>query len=81
MNLYLLIPINVYEYNSPWFPTKGTVSEMVVQAKDEKQARQIASDNGGTENNHRWKPWKNKKWSQCIKLKTKAQVISLTFSD
>lgn len=81
MHLYLLIPINVYAHNSPWFPTRGTVSEMIIMAKSEEQAREIANDHAGTENNHRWKPWKHPRWSQCVKLKNKPQVISLLYAD
>lgn len=79
MNLYLLMPIDTQRYNSPWFNSKGTVAEMVVLAETESQARQIASDNAGAENRTQ-KPWKNRKLTQCVKLKNIPQVVSLIYS-
>ena len=75
MRLFLLTQRNVYNYNSPWYPEKNKVSEMVVLANNEKEARQLASDNAEDENKRR-KPWKDKYWSSCTILKNEPQVIN-----
>lgn len=59
---------------SPWYPLKGTASEMIVWASSETEARRLASAAGAYES-RRSKPWKSKEWSDCEVVDLSAPTV------
>jgi hypothetical protein len=74
MKLWIIRPVeNLQTRDNPWEPWIGYYYDhafgFVVRAKNEKEAREFASEQAGIESNNNKDIWKNKNYSTCIELK------------
>ncbi len=81
MKLFLLKPIFDMDNGTtnPWCPWYDKVHGFVIRAKDEQQARQIATENGRAEiaeysTEGRVDAWLNPKLSTCVELSRKGEA-------
>lgn len=77
MKLFHLFPkADLPEGDNPWYPWYDKAFGFVVRAENEKEARQMANDEGGDErgeiSHHVYRtggdPWLNPIYSDCIEL-------------
>jgi hypothetical protein len=81
MNIYVLEPISIGK-GTPWDPWYDKTFKVIVCAKDETEARELANEEGGNENGH-WmggdeerSVWKDEKLTICeIYEPTESEVI------
>jgi hypothetical protein len=76
LKLWQLDPIDYY--SGPWACLYDTALGFIICAKDEVEAREIAHENAGDENDEGQTPWLNPKFSTCTQFTfddTKSGVI------
>lgn len=77
MNLYLLEPVK------DWKPWCNKCFGMVIRAKNETVARELAELNGGDEIQDEIEPWLNPKQTTCVQIITSGEeeVILRNYRD
>ena len=69
MKLWILRPVaDLPKVDDPWEPWYDATFGFVVRAKTEKEARVLADQKGGSENQNHETPWLNKKYTTCSEL-------------
>ena len=83
MNLWLLRPVGgLTENNNPWDPWHNKAFGFIVRANTEDEARSLAHDEAGDENQGLTNPWMSAKYSTCVNLTAEGtkEVVMCDFS-
>jgi hypothetical protein len=92
MKIFELRPVkNPRDNDNPWYPWYDKIFGFIIKAETEAEARNIANENAGNENNGTFlgykiantnTPWLDSKYSTCIELTNdgKAGIIMQDFA-